>query len=374
MVTYGLDLSHHQGSTLDFKALRAEGIEFAFLKSTEGSTFVDSEFVGNLSKARAAGMLVAAYHYVRSNATAAAQVVNVARVVPRDVPVIPDVEANSGGVTLVREFVEQLRAVGYRVPLLYLPRWYWQQIGSPSLAGLPPLWSSRYPDNVSRSLSDGLAKAPATYWAGYGGLGVTVLQFTSSARVAGHAPLDADAYIGTRDQLAAVLGQPQQEEDDPVKNLILARAAGGDAVWVGDGITRRHVADTNELDGLQYWIGKKGGDPTIHENWVDLRVLGTDVTGLSADNVAGFLWAGGPSTRDDDNTGVSPDSIMGRAKATEKTLADIKAAVSAVAAPVDLDVLADKVAARLGAGFASAVADEQDRRARDNDPATGPRT
>src|SRR5690242_20476438 len=125
MVTFGLDISHHQNLGLDLAQCRREGVEFVFIKATEGATFVDPDFGANLAGARSAGMLVAAYHYLRSNATAAAQVANIARAVPRDVPVIPDVEANSGGITLVRDFVARLRAAGYSVPLSYIPRWYW---------------------------------------------------------------------------------------------------------------------------------------------------------------------------------------------------------------------------------------------------------
>jgi len=226
----------------------------------------------NLAEARAAGLLVAAYHYVRSNASAAAQVANVQRAVPRDVPVIPDVEANSGGIALTRDVVDRLRAAGYVVPLSYVPRWYWNQIGRPSLAGLPPLWSSRYPDNVVGSIADEWADVPATYWNGYGGLDVAVLQFTSSARIAGHQPLDANAFRGTRAEFAVLLGS---QEENPVKNLILGQETGSPRVWVGDGITRRHVADPQELEGLQYWIGQKGGDPAVHD-FADLRVLGAD--------------------------------------------------------------------------------------------------
>src|SRR5262245_25778744 len=169
MVTFGLDISHHQDLGLDLAQCRREGIEFVFIKATEGSSFIDPDFGANLAEARAAGLLVAAYHYVRSNATAAAQVANVQRAVPKDVPVIPDVEANSGGIGLVRDVVVRLRLAGYSVPLSYIPRWYWQQIGSPGLAGLPPLWSSRYPDNVVGSIADEWADVPATYWNGYGG-------------------------------------------------------------------------------------------------------------------------------------------------------------------------------------------------------------
>lgn len=211
---HGIDVSHHQG-LLNWSALARDGVAFAFIKSTEGSTFQDDRFTANLTGATNAGMLVAAYHYVRSSATAAAQVANVVRTVPRTIPVIPDIEANSGGIALAQEFVALLGKAGYHVPLTYLPRWYWAQIGSPSLKGLPPLWSSRYPDNVPGSIADEYADVPLSYWAGYGGSTVTVLQYTSSAIIAGKSPLDANAFQGTRAQLAQILNQ---EDDDMAWN------------------------------------------------------------------------------------------------------------------------------------------------------------
>lgn len=67
-------------------------------------------------------------------------------------------------------------------------------------------------------------------------------------------------------------------DNELVKNLVLGKAPDG-AVYVGDGITRRHVADTNELTGLRHWIKLKGGDDTVHP-FNDLRVLGEDVSAL----------------------------------------------------------------------------------------------
>lgn len=231
METFGLDISHHQNTTLDLRRCKQEsGLQFVFIKSSEGSTFIDQKFAGYLAQARQAGMLTAAYHYVRSNASAAAQVANVVKVVPKDVPVIPDVEANSGGVALVREFVAKLQAAGYHVPLTYLPRWYWQQIGSPSLVGLPSLWSSRYPDNVAGSIADEYADVPATYWNGYGGLGVTVLQFTSSLRIPSYTGvLDANVFRGTVSQLAAVLGGKEDDMAGEGPNILAAVMTGGDS-------------------------------------------------------------------------------------------------------------------------------------------------
>lgn len=63
-------------------------------------------------------------------------------------------------------------------------------------------------------------------------------------------------------------------EDPQVRNLVIAHAADGSGIWVGDGLTRRHIEDETELSGLQFWIGKKGGDPTIYRDFQDLRVLG----------------------------------------------------------------------------------------------------
>ncbi|MEH1059402.1 hypothetical protein V6U89_29865 [Micromonospora sp. CPCC 206171] len=55
---------------------------------------------------------------------------------------------------------------------------------------------------------------------------------------------------------------PTQEVN--VQNLVLAREEKTAEVFVGNGITRRHVKNEAELEGLQYWIKKRGGDPTVY--------------------------------------------------------------------------------------------------------------
>lgn len=213
---FGIDISHHQGGSFDLRRAAREGIQFAILKATEGAGFVDRQFNRNLREARAAGLLVAAYHYQRSGVSAAAQANHIAKHVPRDVPIIQDVEAGGGTVGLTRQLHGDLRRRGFTVPLLYLPEWYWREIGSPNLAGLPPLWYSRYPNYQGGSASaiwNRHASWFGQFWRGYGGLPVAILQFTSSATVAGHSPVDGNAYRGSRAQLAALLGG-QQEEDD----------------------------------------------------------------------------------------------------------------------------------------------------------------
>jgi glycosyl hydrolase family 25/PASTA domain-containing protein len=276
MTIFGLDISHHQGTAPDLAQARREGIEFVFIKSTEGASFVDDRFAANLAEARDAGMLVAAYHYVRAADSIQSQVANVKRVVPRDVPVIPDVEAGSGDIPRVKTFVGLLREAGYRVPLSYIPRWYWQQVGSPDLRGLPPLWSSRYPDTMVGDLAGEWSRVPTSYWTGYGGLEVAVLQFSSSARVAGHAPLDANAYRGTRDGLSQLLYGTKEVPD--VKNK-LVREAGKPTVWFGDGLIRRWVKDEKTLADYQWQMEQEGLDPTVQE-WRNIDVLGAPLESL----------------------------------------------------------------------------------------------
>lgn len=294
MVTFGLDISHHQDLRLDLAQCRREGVEFVFLKAGEGGSYVDPEFAHNLTEARTAGLLAGAYWFLRANASPAAHVAKIKQTVPLDVPIIPDIEKAIDGSWPTKAHADAvlaaIRAAGYTVPISYIPRWFWRDHWkSESLAGWPPLWSSRYPDNLVGTLPDEWADVPAHYWDGYGGLSVAVLQFTSSVRIAGFQPIDANAYRSGRDQLAALLGYTTTPKEDPMRDLILAREANGPKTWVGDGMFRRHIADPDELGGLQYWIGQKGGDPEVKAPWQDLRVLGVDIVALVRQTVIDVL-------------------------------------------------------------------------------------
>ncbi|WP_190824693.1 glycoside hydrolase family 25 protein [Saccharopolyspora pogona] len=221
---WGIDISRYQAG-IDLDKARAEGFDFVLIKATQGSSWVDPQFARNLAAARAAGLLHAAYHYQEGSVSAAAQADHIARVVPQDCPVILDVEKGGGPAALTRDLTQRLRDKGYLLPLLYLPEWYWRELGRPSLAGLPPLWYSRYPSNRAGSASEVYARNQTWLdglWGGYGGLSVAVLQFTDQGRVAGRSPVDCNAFRGTREQLAALLGGSggasgavsAQEEDD----------------------------------------------------------------------------------------------------------------------------------------------------------------
>ena len=58
----GVDVSHYQGD-IDWKVLSGEGIDFAFIKATEGSAFIDDKFSYNFTEAQKCDIAVGAYHF-----------------------------------------------------------------------------------------------------------------------------------------------------------------------------------------------------------------------------------------------------------------------------------------------------------------------
>lgn len=240
---FGVDVSNHQTS-FDFS-----GWDFAFIKSSEGSGFRDSRFDQHSTRARQQGCLIAAYHFLRSDAGVADQVATVRSLVPLDTPVIPDVEWIKNGSAIVSaptlgqtvDFVNRLRAEGYSVPLLYLPRWYWNYWRNPNMSGLglPPLWNSWYPDYTARPREEAVRLVPASAWSGFGGLEVAVMQFTST-------PFDQNGFKGTRDELSALLGGKEMEAGEMEGIFQSDDQPDPDKQWCvsSDGIncTKRHIS------------------------------------------------------------------------------------------------------------------------------------
>lgn len=58
----GVDVSAYQGQ-IDWQQLASENISFAFIKATEGSTFVDKKFLYNFAEAQKTDLAVGAYHF-----------------------------------------------------------------------------------------------------------------------------------------------------------------------------------------------------------------------------------------------------------------------------------------------------------------------
>jgi lysozyme len=199
---YGIDVSSYQAD-INFAEVVREGFTFAIIKATEGDGYVSPSYMSQLAAANTAGLVTASYHFVHA-ADEAGQLAKIKATVPVSSPLVLDSEVDGNGeygVTV--QLVNDLKAAGYRVPLVYMPQWFWSSIGSPSLSGLPALWASGYPSTsqtTAANIYGSVGGDGASAWGSYGGGTVAVWQFTDQAAVAGH-QVDVSAYKGTRDEL-----------------------------------------------------------------------------------------------------------------------------------------------------------------------------
>jgi lysozyme len=171
----GIDVSHYQGA-IDWPAVAADDVAFAYVKATEGVEGRDTEFAYNWRGAERAGLRVGAYHYFIFCRSSWAQAHNFLAVAPRRADALPpavDLEmARSCRVRLSgREMRRELDAYldvveareGRRALLYVTPQFY-----ATYRAYLPrrPLWR--------RSV---LSKPTPASW--------TLWQYLSRGRVAG---------------------------------------------------------------------------------------------------------------------------------------------------------------------------------------------
>lgn len=70
--TLGVDVSSYQ-EHVDFAKLREQGVEFAYIKATEGTSHVDSSFAEKWQAAADTGVLTGAYHFFSYGESGAAQ-------------------------------------------------------------------------------------------------------------------------------------------------------------------------------------------------------------------------------------------------------------------------------------------------------------
>ncbi len=84
----GVDVSHYQGE-IDWKALSASGVRFAYIKATEGAHFRDPHFAGNWQRSGEAGILRGAYHFFSLCRRGAEQAANFIAAIPDESRSLP---------------------------------------------------------------------------------------------------------------------------------------------------------------------------------------------------------------------------------------------------------------------------------------------
>ena len=221
-VLFGVDVSEHQnGMPLTLAA--NEGMAYAIIRTTDG-TYKDRVYTSHLLDAERAGLVTAAYHYLRapSEGTTVAQQVKASVEVmgTHKRPVWIDVETNAGlHVNDIRACKREFEARGVRVIgcYSYVPYWenrirpgepdshefgaFWVAAYGANPSGVP---STIYPGNEHRQWNYPLGNQRPVMW-----------QFGSNATVAGFA-VDINAFKGTKAQLKALFyGEPVKPEVAP---------------------------------------------------------------------------------------------------------------------------------------------------------------
>jgi lysozyme len=129
----GIDVSRHQGE-INWRVVATAGVDFAYIKATEGGDFTDRYFARNWQQAAEAGVPRGAYHFFTLCRSGKEQAAHAIATIPKDASALPlAVDLEFGGncsgrpdkAVLHRELSDFLRRVEshYERPvILYLVR------------------------------------------------------------------------------------------------------------------------------------------------------------------------------------------------------------------------------------------------------------
>jgi lysozyme len=199
----GIDVSYYQG-TIDWKAVKNDGVAFAFIRVSDGTGFIDPNFPTYWAESRAAGIVHGAYQYFRPGSDPIAQADLLLSKIgsamqPDDLPPVIDVETTDGLGTsavaaAVKAWVDHVAAAIGRPPIIYTGFYSWRDMVGGADMTTSPLWHAQYTTASCPNIA-----APWTSWA--------VWQYTSTGTVAGiSSAMDVDRWNGDMASLTAFLG------------------------------------------------------------------------------------------------------------------------------------------------------------------------
>jgi len=291
MTLWIADVNPDYQKALNVPDLASEGYSALIIKATEGRTWRSKPLADQWARqARDNGLIVGAYHWL-TNANVADQVDNfMSRIEalgwPNSMIIALDVESGESGNPTwdsIQGWVNEwnARTNGYPI-VIYTGRWWWNTAGRrwDGSRLTPYLWHAEYvtePGNKNLSMagygSTVYSHVPQAWWnTNYGGWQkATMLQFTSRGTAAGIAAnVDISAFEGTIGELRTLAGittqQPAMETEEMVMFYALTNEAAAaigespDAVWATNGVTRWHVPNPADMDGLET-MGRAGAFP-----------------------------------------------------------------------------------------------------------------
>ncbi|CAL9394339.1 lysozyme [Streptomyces sp. Tu 3180] len=207
----GIDVSHWQGA-INWASVRGAGIQFAWMKATEGTGYKDPSFNTNYPAAYYAGVIRGAYHFALPNASSGATQANYFVTNgggwSRDnltLPGVLDIEHNPYGAmcyglsttqmrTWITDFYNTYKSRTGRDVVIYTTASWWNTCTGnwTGMYSKSPLWVAHWTTAPSPTIPSGFPT-----W--------TVWQYTSTGSVSGvSGNVDRNQFNGSRDRLLAL--------------------------------------------------------------------------------------------------------------------------------------------------------------------------
>ena len=201
----GIDVSHYQGS-INWKSVKSAGIDFAWIKATEGTTYKDPKFGANYTGAYHAGVIRGAYHFARpGSSSGSAQASFFAKsggawsADNLTLPGVLDLEAGCHGLnqsqmrSWILDFYNTYKSKTSRDVVIYTTASWWSSCTGnwTGMSARSPLWVAHWGVNSP--------KVPSGFptW--------TAWQWTDNGRVSGiSGAVDRNHFNGSKDRLLAL--------------------------------------------------------------------------------------------------------------------------------------------------------------------------
>lgn len=264
---YGIDVSQYQG-TIDWKAVKSTGKEFAILKVTKKGNVIEPSFERNYLGASAVGLDVGVYRYVyaTSVASATAEAEAIIKILNgRKLPVgiwldMEDSSIKSLGKTKLTQIIDAeanvFKKAGYTVGIYCNKDWYQNVLDSKNLAKRFPFWVARYPSADNGQVVETLNPKSLT--------NVVAWQYSSKGKVAGivgNVDLNL-SYIN----IASVMKSTLSNKPDVAKNTIKqsstysenAKLLQTDLAYLGYSIKVDGFFGKNSVATLKQWQKDNG--------------------------------------------------------------------------------------------------------------------
>jgi lysozyme len=279
----GMDVSYYEDS-VDWVAAHAAGIEFAFIRVSDGLQFIDPRFPGYWDGAKAAGVIRGAYQFFRPAEDPIAQadllLDSIGPLEPGDLPPVIDVEV-SGELSpaevaaSVRAWVAHVTDKLGRPPIVYAGLYSWHDLTGSADITTSPLWVAQYTAALCPNIP-----TPWPRWMFW--------QYSATASVAGipGSTLDVNVFNGTLDDLrdfttAGTCGDGRCSGGETTDSCpadcppcgTIAPDGGtiddGDACFAAGGPAQylRHISDSGEQGDLIWTHATPSADQANFAQW-----------------------------------------------------------------------------------------------------------